>query len=51
MMTGLIRARDVAQHPVLVVRGFGWRVFLRCLWAALVRRRITFLALALKQDS
>jgi hypothetical protein len=51
MMTGLIRARDVALHPLLVVRGFGWRVFCRCLWAALTRRRITFLAVASKQDS
>ncbi len=50
-MTGFIREREVAHHPVLVAREFGWRVLIRCLWAAMTRRRITFLELALTQPS
>jgi hypothetical protein len=46
-VTGFIRARDVVRHPVLVVRGFGWRCFFRCLSAAAHRSRATFLDVAL----
>jgi hypothetical protein len=49
-VTGAIRVRDVARHPVLVVCGFGWHAFGRCLWAALTRRRVTFLGLAVRCD-
>jgi hypothetical protein len=46
-VTGFIRARDVVRHPVLVVRGFGWRCFFRCLSAAARRSHATFLDVAL----
>jgi hypothetical protein len=46
-VSGFIRARDVVRHPVLVVRGFGWRCFFRCLNAAAHRSHATFLALAM----
>jgi hypothetical protein len=32
-MQGTIRKRDIVSHPVVTVRCFGWRVFLRCLVA------------------
>lgn len=44
-MRGIITGRDVLGHPVLVVRGFGWRVFLRCIVAACRRDDRTFLSL------
>ena len=46
-MTGIITFRHVAAHPLLVARAFGPRVLARCLLAVLLRRRATFLALAL----
>ncbi len=49
-MSGLIRARDVVRHPVLVVRGFGWRCLFRCLSAAAHRSNTTFLSLALGDE-
>jgi hypothetical protein len=45
-VSGLIRARDVLRHPILVIRGFGWRCFFRCLDAAAHRSGATFLAVA-----
>jgi hypothetical protein len=48
-MSGLIRARDVVRHPVLVVRGFGWRCLFRCLNAAARRSGATFLSLAIER--
>lgn len=39
-MAGLILRRDVLAHPILVVQGFGWRVF----FAALFGSHVTFLA-------
>jgi hypothetical protein len=47
VVSGLIRARDVVRHPVLVIRGFGWRCFFRCLSAAAHGSGATFLAIAL----
>ncbi len=44
-MVGCIRFRDVAAHPLLVVRGFGLRAFAACVWAAATRRSCTFLDL------
>jgi len=44
-MTGVITLRDVLAHPVLVVRGFGWRVFVRCIVAACRHEECTFLSL------
>jgi hypothetical protein len=45
-MMGVITARHVLRHPVLVVRGFGWVVFARCLLAAVGVSRATFLSIA-----
>lgn len=50
-MVGVVRGRDVARHPMIVVRAFGWRVFARCVWAALTRREATFLAVAVGWDA
>lgn len=44
-MTGTITARHVLRHPVLVVRGFGWRALARCLVASLSRSQETFLSI------
>lgn len=41
-MVGVIRKRDIIAHPLVTVRCFGWRVFVRSLFA---RRGLTFLAL------
>ncbi len=43
-MTGVITLRDVLAHPFVVVRGFGCRVFVRCIWAACRREQRTFLS-------
>jgi hypothetical protein len=44
IMRGFITTKDVLRHPVLIVRGFGLRVFARCLvHIALGRGRATFL--------
>jgi hypothetical protein len=40
-MIGAIRNRDVLLHPVVTIRSFGWRVFLR---AAVAGRNRTFLS-------
>lgn len=44
-MQGVIQARDVLLHPVLICREFGAGCFLRCVGAVLSRRRCTFLDL------
>ncbi len=44
-MNGTIRAKDVLLHPLVIVRGWGPRCYLRCLRAAVTRRRCTFLEL------
>lgn len=41
-MLGAIRKRDVIAHPVVTIRSFGWRVFLKALVAG---RNQTFLSL------
>jgi hypothetical protein len=44
-MNGIITFRHVIAHPVIIVRGWGWRVFGRCLIAATKRTHETFLSI------
>jgi hypothetical protein len=46
-MLGVITLRHVLVHPGLVVREFGAGCLARCVLAALLRRRTTFLEIAL----
>ena len=46
-MVGVIRKRDVLSHPLVTIRCFGWRVFIKTLVAG---RRQTFLALLMEAD-
>lgn len=39
-MVGAINKRDILAHPIITIRCFGWRVFVRALFA---RRETTFL--------
>jgi hypothetical protein len=43
-MTGAIRGKEVMRHPVLIARGFGVAALCRCVWAVVLRRKTTFLA-------
>ena len=45
-MTGVITTRHVLRHPILVVRGFGWKVFARCVLATVCVSHETFLSIA-----
>lgn len=47
-MLGVITLRDVLAHVGLIRREFGSRCVLWCLFAALSRRRTTFLEIALR---
>lgn len=47
-MQGTITGWDVVRHPVLILRGFGPRCYVRCLLAVLSRRRTTFLDASLR---
>lgn len=42
-MRGTITGKDVFLHSHTIVRLFGLSTFLACAWAAIVRRRSTFL--------
>ena len=42
-MHGLIRTRHLVTQAPTIVREFGGRVYLRCLWNLVCRRRCTFL--------
>ncbi len=42
-MRGAITGKDVLLHSVAIVRLWGLRTYLHCLWAALARRPSTFL--------
>jgi hypothetical protein len=42
-MRGAITGKDVILHSVAIVRLWGLGAWLHCLWAALTRRRSTFL--------
>jgi hypothetical protein len=43
-MQGFITTKDILLHPALIIRGFGARVFLRCLVRASCRTgTVTFL--------
>jgi hypothetical protein len=43
-MRGFITTKDVLMHPVIIVRGFGVRVFARCLHRVLTQHGpVTFL--------
>ena len=45
-MGGRIRKLDVVRHPMLIIRGFGFRVFMRCL---LAKQGETFLGILAKE--
>jgi hypothetical protein len=47
-MRGVITLRDVLANVALVRREFGSGCVVRCLFAALSRRRTTFLEIALR---
>lgn len=42
-MQGVVTGKDVLLHPLTIVRAWGLAAWLCCLWAALTRRRTTFL--------
>jgi len=42
-MRGTITGKDVFLHSLTIVRLFGVSTFLACAWAAIARRRSTFL--------
>jgi hypothetical protein len=44
-MKGCITTMDVLKHPVLIVRLFGARCYLRCVFAVMSGRSCTFLAM------
>ena len=43
MIQGLITGKHVLGNAAGIVRGYGMRAYLRCLWAVVSRRRTTFL--------
>ncbi len=45
MIRGVITTKDVFRHGPLIVRGWGFRTYGRCLLALLCRRETTFLQL------
>jgi hypothetical protein len=45
MIQGLITSKDVLLHTSAIVRGYGIRLYLKCLLALVSRRRTTFLEL------
>jgi hypothetical protein len=47
-MHGIVTSWDVLLHPLLIVRGFGPRCYLRCLHALISRRGTTFLEVAFR---
>jgi len=50
MIAGLITGKEVLRNGGSIVRGFGFRSYLRCLWAVFSRRRATFLELVWSSD-
>ncbi len=43
-MVGLVRTRHLITHPRTIVREFGLRCYVRCIWRTLMERRpVTFL--------
>ena len=47
-MLGVITLRHVLVHPGLVIREFGAGCLARCVLATILRRRTTFLEIALR---
>jgi hypothetical protein len=45
-MQGLITGKDVVRHGATIIRGFGFRCWLRCLGSLLSAHPTTFLAVA-----
>lgn len=43
MLTGIVNNRELYKHPWTIWRGFGVRVFFRCVQVSLQRRPRTFL--------
>ena len=44
-MTGVITSVHLLKHGVAIIREFGVRCYVRCVYAVLTRRRTTFLHL------
>jgi hypothetical protein len=43
-MVGIVTTRHLLFHPALIVREFGARCYLRCVWRTLtINRSVTFL--------
>ena len=42
-MRGAITGKDVIFHSIAIIRLWGPATYLQCLWAAITRRRTTFL--------
>jgi hypothetical protein len=42
-MKGIITGRDVLRHSITILRLWGPSTYLRCLYAMLTRRSVTFL--------
>jgi hypothetical protein len=42
MLVGVRTGRDLIRHPILIIRSYGWRVFLRAVVLALSWRQHTF---------
>ncbi len=47
-MVGAIKKRDILAHPIVTIRSFGWRAFLRALIA---RRDATFLSVVAESET
>jgi hypothetical protein len=45
VMTGLVTSQHFFRYGVQIIRGFGLRLYLHCLVAIALRRRVTFLHL------
>jgi len=46
-MVGVITAKHVLTHCVIIVTGFGFGCFVRCLYHAALRHKLTFLQIAM----
>jgi hypothetical protein len=44
VMVGVVRTRHLLTHSAIIVREFGVRCWVRCMWRAVVaKRKVTFL--------
>lgn len=44
-MAGVIRSRHLFTHAPIIIRGFGWRVWIKGVWKTVTFKRFTFLSL------